>query len=128
MQCSDWLSPHCRSVTEFEQVMRDLSNGSGLDMGRPQRNSDVIDATSNGKRPLNGDSYYPSSRQIIEGESVEIVTKFHSDEDHSPTYTRASPNGSRQNLVQKQIERLYGDNPHAQVNTPLSLVNTDHVT
>jgi len=111
-----------RSVTEFEQVMRDLSNGSGLDMGRPQRNSDVIDATSNGgKRPLvtssNGDSYYPktSSRQVLEGESVEIVTKFHCDEDHSPTYTRASPNGSRQNLVQKQIERLYGDNPHAQV-------------
>merc|ERR1719270_2254754 len=112
-----------RSVTEFEQVMRDLSNGSGLDMGRPQRNSDVIDATSNGgKRPQvtssNGDSYYPktSSRQVLEnGESVEIVTKFHCDEDHSPTYTRASPNGSRQNLVQKQIERLYGDNPHAQV-------------
>ena len=119
MQCSDWLSPHCRSVTEFEQVMRDLSNGSGLDMGRPQRNSDVIDATSNGKRgQVNGDSYYPktSSRQVLEnGESVEIVTKFHCDEDHSPTYTRASPNGSRQNLVQKQIERLYGDNPQAQV-------------
>ena len=122
MSCSDWLSD-CRSVTEFEQVMRDLSNGSGLDMGRPQRNSDVIDATSNGgKRPLvmnssNGDSYYPktSSRQILDGESVEIVTKFHCDEDHSPTYTRASPNGSRQNLVQKQIERLYGDNPLAQV-------------
>ena len=99
-------------MTEFEQVMRDLSNGSGLDMGRPQRNSDVIDATSNGKRgQVNGDSYYPktSSRQIIEGESVEIVTKFHSDQDHSPTYSRASPNGSRQNLVQKQIERIYGD-------------------
>ena len=107
-----------RSVTEFEQVMRDLS--SGLDMTRPQRNSDVIDATSaGGKRHLvsHGDNYYPktSSRQILEGESVEIVTKFHCDEEHSPTYTRASPPGSRQNLVQKQIERLYGDNPLAQV-------------
>ena len=110
-----------RSVTEFEQVMRDLSNGS-LDMARPQRNADVIDAARvASKRHVisNGDSFYPKTqnRQIIgdgDKQSVEIVTKFHCDEDHSPTY-RPSPNGSRQNLVQKQIERLYGDTGPYQV-------------
>ena len=102
-----------KSVTEFEAVMRDLSNGS-FDMGRPQRNTDMIDATGvASKRHIisNGDNFFPKthSRQIIdEGDktSVEIVTKFHSDDEHSPTYR--SP-ASRQNLVQKQIERLYGD-------------------
>jgi len=111
-----------RSVTEFEQVMRDLSNGS-LDMARPQRNADVIDAAGvSSKRHVisnGGDNFYPKTqnRQIIadgDKQSVEIVTKFHCDEDHSPTY-RPSPNGSRQNLVQKQIERLYGDTGPYQV-------------
>ena len=83
-----------RSVNEFEQIMRDLSNGS-FDMGRPQRNADVIDATANSTKKShlisNGDNFYPKthSRQLIsdgEKQSVEIVTKFHSDEDHSPTY------------------------------------------
>jgi len=96
-----------RSVTEFETVMRDLSNTS-LDMGRPERNTDMPD---NAKH--NGDSFFPTthSKQIIRdsegGRAVEIVTKFHCDDAHSPTYT--SPGGSRQNLVQKQIERIYGD-------------------
>ena len=102
-----------KSVTEFEAVMRDLSNGS-FDMGRPQRNTDMIDATGvASKRHIisNGDNFFPKthSRQIIdEGDktSVEIVTKFHSDDEHSPTYRSSA---SRQNLVQKQIERLYGD-------------------
>ena len=101
-----------KSVTEFEAVMRDLSNGS-FDMGRPQRNTDMIDATGVSKRHIisNGDNFFPKthSRQMIEaGEktSVEIVTKFHSDDEHSSSYR--SP-ASRQNLVQKQIERLYGD-------------------
>jgi len=102
-----------KSITEFEAVMRDLSNGS-FDMGRPQRNTDMIDATGvANKRHIisNGENFFPKthSRQIIEEgdkKSVEIVTKFHSDDEHSPTY-RSSP--SRQNLVQKQIERLYGD-------------------
>ena len=114
-----------RSVSEFEAVMRDLSN-----MGRPQRNTDMIDCAAPSHRHLisNGDGYYPKthSRQLIgEGEtqSVEIVTKFHSDEDHSPTYnnsnnssnsSRASPS-KQQNLVQKQIERLYGDTHNHQV-------------
>jgi len=110
-----------RSVNEFEQIMRDLSNGS-FDMGRPQRNADVIDATANSTKKShlisNGENFFPKthSRQLIsdgEKQSVEIVTKFHSDEDHSPTYrsspSRTSPNGSKQNLVSKQIERLYGD-------------------
>merc|ERR1719270_2275991 len=91
-------------------------------MGRPQRNADVIDATATTKKShliSNGDNFYPKthSRQLIsdgDKQSVEIVTKFHSDEDHSPTY-RPSPNGSRQNLVQKQIERLYGDTGPYQV-------------
>merc|ERR1719225_1307713 len=61
----------------------------------------------------NGESFFPTthSKQIITdsdgGRAVEIVTKFHCDDAHSPTYT--SPGGSRQNLVQKQIERIYGD-------------------
>jgi hypothetical protein len=98
-----------KSVTEFESVMRDLSNTS-LDMGRPDRNTDITD---NAKHVHNEDSFFPTthSKQIISdgegGRAVEIVTKFHSDDMHSPTYT--SPGGSRQNLVQKQIERLYGD-------------------
>jgi len=98
-----------KSVTEFESVMRDLSNSS-LEMGRPERNTDITD---NANHVHNGDSFFPTthSKQIIsDGEgkkAVEIVTKFHCDEMHSPTYT--SPGGSRQNLVQKQIERLYGD-------------------
>ena len=115
-----------KSITEFEAVMRDLSNGS-FDMGRPQRNTDMIDATGvPSKRHIisNGDNFFPKthSRQIIdEGDkkSVEIVTKFHSDEEHSPTY-RSSP--SRQNLVQKQIERLYGDTL-CQVTSPTSSDN-----
>merc|ERR1712165_476588 len=61
----------------------------------------------------NGESFFPTthSKQIITdgegGRAVEIVTKFHCDDAHSPTYT--SPGGSRQNLVQKQIDRIYGD-------------------
>jgi len=98
-----------KSVTEFESVMRDLSNTS-LEMGRPDRGADITDNAKNGH---NGESFFPTthSRQIISngegGKAVEIVTKFHSDDMHSPTYT--SPGGSKQNLVQKQIERLYGD-------------------
>jgi hypothetical protein len=98
-----------KSVTEFENVMRDLSNTS-LDMGRPERNTDITD---NAKHTHNGESFFPTthSKQIISdgegGRAVEIVTKFHCDDAHSPTYT--SPGGSRQNLVQKQIERIYGD-------------------
>jgi len=115
-----------KSITEFEAVMRDLSNGS-FDMGRPQRNTDMIDATGvPSKRHIisNGDNFFPKthSRQIIDEDdkkSVEIVTKFHSDEEHSPTY-RSSP--SRQNLVQKQIERLYGDTL-CQVTSPTSSDN-----
>merc|ERR1711874_818799 len=72
----------------------------------------------------NGENFFPKthSRQIIEEgdkKSVEIVTKFHSDDEHSPTY-RSSP--SRQNLVQKQIERLYGDTL-CQVTSPPSSDN-----
>ena len=99
-----------KSVTEFESVMRDLSNTS-LDMGRPERNTDITD---NAKLTHNGESFFPTthSKQIISdgegGRAVEIVTKFHCDDTHSPTYT--SPGGSRQNLVQKQIERIYGEN------------------
>lgn len=108
-----------KSLGEFESVMRDLSNTS-IAMGRPDRGTDMTDHTkiTADQRILlinshNGDNYFPKthSRQLIgegEGAVVEIVTKFHSDGDHSPTYS--SPGGSRQNLVQKQIERLYGDN------------------
>lgn len=102
-----------KSVTEFENVMRDLSNTS-LEMGRPDRNTDVTDATAPDRCLItNGDNFFPKthSKQIIndgDKKSVEIVTKFHSDGEHSPTYT-SSPMGSKQNLVQKQIERLYGD-------------------
>merc|ERR1711874_384491 len=72
----------------------------------------------------NGENFFPKthSRQIIEEgdkKSVEIVTKFHSDDEHSPTY-RSSP--SRRNLVQKQIERLYGDTL-CQVTSPPSSDN-----
>merc|ERR1711953_670977 len=109
-----------------EAVMRDLSNGS-FDMGRPQRNTDMLDATGlPNKRHIisNGENFFPKthSRQIIEEgdkKSVEIVTKFHSDDEHSPTY-RSSP--SRQNLVQKQIERLHGDTL-CQVTSPPSSDN-----
>ena len=97
-----------RSVSEFEAVMRDLSSGSGLDMGR---GSDVVDRSRNGGA---ADSFYPSthSRQVV-GEQLEIVTKFHCDEEHSPTYTSPATT-SRSNLVQKQIERLYGDTVNGQ--------------
>jgi len=102
-----------KSVTEFENVMRDLSNTS-LEMGRPERNTDITDSTAPERCLItNGDNFFPKthSKQIIndgDKKSVEIVTKFHSDGEHSPTYT-SSPMGSKQNLVQKQIERLYGD-------------------
>jgi len=101
-----------KSVTEFENVMRDLSNTS-LEMGRPERNTDITDSTAPDRCLItNGDNFFPKthSKQIIndgDKKSVEIVTKFHSDGEHSPTYS--SPMGSKQNLVQKQIERLYGD-------------------
>jgi len=101
-----------KSVTEFENVMRDLSNSS-LEMGRPERNTDITDSTAPDRCLItNGDNFFPKthSKQIIndgDKKSVEIVTKFHSDGEHSPTYS--SPMGSKQNLVQKQIERLYGD-------------------
>ena len=97
-----------RSVSEFEAVMRDLSSGSGLDMSR---SSDVVDRSRNGGT---AESFYPSthSRQVV-GEQLEIVTKFHCDEEHSPTYTSPAA-GSRSNLVQKQIERLYGDTVNGQ--------------
>ena len=102
-------------------------------MGRPERNTDITDNAMKVKH--NGESFFPTthSKQIISdgegGRAVEIVTKFHCDDAHrwksisasphlksflishrfnlSPTYT--SPGGSRQNLVQKQIERIYGD-------------------
>jgi len=99
-----------KSVSEFETVMRDLSS-AGLEMGRPERNTDITDNAMKVKH--NGESFFPTthSKQIISdgegGRAVEIVTKFHCDDAHSPTYT--SPGGSRQNLVQKQIERIYGD-------------------
>ena len=94
---------YSRSVQEFESVMRDLS------MAGVQRNQDMTDHAR--IIPTNGENFFPKthSKQIIsdgDRQSVEIVTKFHSDSEHSPTY---SPNGSRQNLVAKQIERLYGD-------------------
>ena len=97
-----------RSVSEFEAVMRDLSSGSGLDMSR---SSDVVDRSRNGGT---AESFYPSthSRQVV-GEQLEIVTKFHCDEEHSPTYTSPAAS-SRSNLVQKQIERLYGDTVNGQ--------------
>jgi len=101
-----------KSVSEFETVMRDLSS-TGLDMGRPERNADITDNAMKNNRHNNGESFFPTthSKQIITdgegGRAVEIVTKFHCDDAHSPTYT--SPGGSRQNLVQKQIERIYGD-------------------
>jgi len=101
-----------KSVTEFETVMRDLSS-TGLEMGRPERNTDITDNAGMKGKLHNGESFFPTthSKQIISdgegGRAVEIVTKFHCDDAHSPTYT--SPGGSRQNLVQKQIERIYGD-------------------
>jgi len=114
-----------KSLGEFESVMRDLSSTT-VTMGRPERGTDFTDHSriSSDERTLlinshnNRDNFFPKthSRQLIgegEGAKVEIVTKFHSDGDHSPTYR--SPGGSRQNLVQKQIERLYGDSSIAQV-------------
>jgi len=101
-----------KSVSEFETVMRDLSS-TGLEMGRPERNTDITDNAGMKGKLQNGESFFPTthSKQIISdgegGRAVEIVTKFHCDDAHSPTYT--SPGGSRQNLVQKQIERIYGD-------------------
>lgn len=114
-----------KSLGEFESVMRDLSSTS-VTMGRPERGTDFTDHSRMGsdERTLlinshnSRDNYFPKthSRQLIgegDGAKVEIVTKFHSDGDHSPTYR--SPGGSKQNLVQKQIERLYGDSSIAQV-------------
>jgi len=114
-----------KSLGEFESVMRDLSSTT-VTMGRPERETDFTDHSRIGsdERTLlinyhnNRDNYFPRthSRQLIgdgDGAKVEIVTKFHSDGDHSPTYR--TPGGSRQNLVQKQIERLYGDSSIAQV-------------
>jgi len=106
-----------KSLVEFESVMRDLSN-TNIDMRQPDQSSDVTDHVRVSDVHHQGDDFFPKthSRQLIgdgEGAVVEIVTKFHSDGDHTPTYR--SPSGSSQNLVQKQIERLYGDSTISQI-------------
>lgn len=85
-----------KSLAEFQQTMRDLN------MGRPQSE----DITDNAKMMHVDDEYYPAShiKQVIENgdtKSVTTITQFHSH--------------NKQNLVSKQIERLYGADPLAQV-------------
>jgi len=106
-----------KSLVEFESVMRDLSN-THIDMRQPDQSSDVTDHVRVSDVHHQGDDFFPKthSRQLIgdgEGAVVEIVTKFHSDGEHTPTYR--SPSGNSQNLVQKQIERLYGDSTVSQI-------------
>lgn len=84
-----------KSIEEFHKTMRDLN------MGRPENG----DMTDNGRIMAN-DEFYPTShiKQVIEngeGKSVTTITSF-----HTP---------GKQNLVSKQIERLYGNDPMAQV-------------
>ena len=97
-----------KSVTEFETVMRDLSSTGrfysnywvkvdktlfqfehpGLEMGRPERNTDITDNAGMKGKLHNGESFFPTthSKQIISdgegGRAVEIVTKFHCDDAH----------------------------------------------
>ena len=62
------------------------SEHPGLEMGRPERNTDITDNAMKVKH--NGESFFPTthSKQIISdgegGRAVEIVTKFHCDDAH----------------------------------------------
>merc|ERR1740128_677530 len=91
---------YLRSLNEFDETMRDLN------MGRPENG----DMTDNGSCIMrNEEDFYPRShmKQVIgngESKTVTTITQFHS-----------SAAAKHQNLVSKQIERLYGADPLAQV-------------
>jgi len=95
-----------KSLAEFQETMRDIT------MGRPE-SSDITDNA----RILNvQDEFFPTShmKEVIkdgEARSVTTITQFHSSNGTSPTSaTKKTPN-----LVSKQIERLYGGDPFAQI-------------
>jgi hypothetical protein len=95
-----------KSLAEFQETMRDIT------MGRPE-SSDITDNA----RILNvQDEFFPTShmKEVIkdgEARSVTTITQFHSSNGTSPSSAvKKTPN-----LVSKQIERLYGGDPFAQV-------------
>jgi len=95
-----------KSLAEFQETMRDIT------MGRPE-SSDITDNA----RILNvQDEFFPTShmKEVIkdgEARSVTTITQFHSSNGTSPSSAvKKTPN-----LVSKQIERLYGGDPFAQI-------------
>jgi len=98
-----------RSVTAFEDAMRDLSSG------------DMPDT-----------SYFPKShtKQIVkdgEGQSVETVTKFYREDNYGGDQVNMTTNGHKPNLVTKQIERIYGDSIVRQVRLTSPETETERI-
>lgn len=100
-----------RSVTEFEDAMRDLSSGG----------KDMPDT-----------SYFPKShtKQIVkdgDGQSVETVTKFYREDNYGGDQINMNSNGHKPNLVTKQIERIYGDSIVRQVRLTSPETETERI-
>lgn len=96
-----------RSLAEFQETMRDIT------MGRPESS----DITDNARILQVQDQFFPTShmKEVItdsEGKSVTTITQFHSSASNGSTPTSSQ---AKKNLVSKQIERLYGGDPFAQI-------------